>query len=68
MGNGISGLAGRSAIAMPDTAPETALAAGSPIKILYGTASQELMKAMEMLKQFPSTAQALVRTHNPDMQ
>lgn len=70
MGNAINGMAGRSPIAAMGSAQEAvpAAAPGGSTKLLYGTASQELTNMMNRLKQFPSTAQTLVSSRNPDVQ
>ncbi len=73
MSNAISGTVGRATITAPEVVQETAqqtppAAAGSPTKLLYGTATPELTNMLERLKQLPLTAQAAVRASNPDLQ
>jgi hypothetical protein len=69
MSNPISGTAGRASITAPGATPETPPAgAGSPTKLLYGTATPELTSMLERLKQLPLTAQAAVRASNPELQ
>ncbi len=70
MGNAINGLANRVAVTEAEGASQAAPAAatGGNIKLLYGTSTQALTNMMNRLKQFPTSAQALVSSRNPDLQ
>jgi hypothetical protein len=70
MGSAINGASNRNPVTELNNAQQAAPAATSngPVKLLYGTAAQELTTMMNRLRQFPASAQALVSSRNPDLQ